>query len=154
MRLAAVAVFTAMVWASGASAAGRCSGVPPYLSSAVSSLPPEKAKTVREALRAVVAKQSADCATLSTLRGEMSALLTAPKFDRAAYVSKISAIQQLKAKNMTALNETFAEQVEKLSVEERKSLDAAMRAGKARKKDDAATPAAAADKAPPAAVKH
>ena len=137
----------ALLWVMpAANAAERCGSgpLPPYVSAAADALTPEKGAALRAAVRQV---PKPDCKVMRTLHDELSAVLTAPSFDRSAYLAKTQKLQQLRDRRMSDLAAAFADQLAKLSPEERKAVDAGIRNGRHKRRVHAegqGAPAAAA----------
>ncbi|MEM9617558.1 MAG: periplasmic heavy metal sensor [Pseudomonadota bacterium] len=98
-------------------------------------LPPERRAEFREAFRAQLPAMRDDFREMRRLRMELSALLGAEEFDRAAVAAKFDAIQDVRDQQQAAFGEAFLDAFETLTPEERQMLREAAesRRGKGRR---------------------
>lgn len=85
-------------------------------------LPPEKAAMVKESMDKQREAGKATHEQMKKLRDEQKAILTADKFDRAAFLAKAKQIGELSAKRSAARAESIADVAAKLTPQERTML--------------------------------
>jgi uncharacterized membrane protein len=86
-------------------------------------LPPEKSKLYRETMKkAYEEKNDIVREQIHKVQDESDALLTAAKFDKAAFLAKNAELDKLHAESRTNLNQAFASVAEQCSQDERKIL--------------------------------
>ena len=85
-------------------------------------LSPEKAKIYNDAMQKAIESNKAMHAEIRKAYQEADALLTAPTFDKKAYLAKTAEIDQLYAKQRAAMSDAFVSVVEKFSQDDRKIL--------------------------------
>jgi Spy/CpxP family protein refolding chaperone len=78
-------------------------------------------KMIQETMQKVYTDNQSTLDSLKKKREEMSAIMKAPKFDKAAYMAKASEIRDLHNKMSVSRSEAFASAAEKMTAEERAS---------------------------------
>jgi uncharacterized membrane protein len=96
---------------------------PPHeMQDALAKLPPEKAKLIHEAMKQSHEKNKALYGQVRKLHDEKTALLTAPKFDKDAFLAKTKELRATQDKMKENMAEAFASTAAKLTPDERKVL--------------------------------
>jgi Spy/CpxP family protein refolding chaperone len=103
-------------------AAADAAKKPHRMEETVSKLPEAKQKIVREAMEKARAQNKELWAQSKKLRDEHKAILTAEKFDKAAYLAKAKEMSDLRSKMADNRNEAFASIAGQLTPEERLAL--------------------------------
>ncbi len=103
-------------------AQGKLEGYRAHKKEQLAKLPAEKRTLVEKALEEGREARKASREDFKKLHEEVRTILTAPTFDKSAYLAKTKQLQELMEKNHTAMTERFAEIATKLNQEERKIL--------------------------------
>jgi uncharacterized membrane protein len=85
-------------------------------------LPPEKAKILQDAMKGVHDKNEAIFTQVKKLREEGRTLMTAPTFDKAAWLANSNEIMKLQGQAQSNRQEAFAGVAAQLTADERKAL--------------------------------
>lgn len=97
----------------------------------LSNLPPEKAEIVKKTLKDMREQRKANRDAHKAERDEMKALMTAPSFDKSAFVGKAEALAEKRKASKVNRAKRIADVAEQLNQEERKLLmDALPKKGK------------------------
>ena len=99
---------------------------PSYMNHALAKLPAKKASEFRDTMKEARDDNKELQAQVYKLHGELHALLTAPTFDKDAYLAKRTEIEQLHDKMEENRTEAFASAVAELSLNERITLTRAL----------------------------
>lgn len=126
-------VFSSNVWAADEGKSdGKSSSK--FMEKALEKLPEQKAAEFRATMKQAYEKNEPLNAKIKTQKEEMRAILSAPSFDKAAYVAKSKSIDTLKMQMYGVRSEAFANAAANLSQEERTILAESM--SRKRKKDN------------------
>lgn len=106
---------------------------PAYMERALAKLPAEKADDFRTAMQGANDENHALAEQLARLHGDLHELLTAPTFDRQAFLAKRAQIRQVRDQIAANRAEAFATAVSGLSQEERVTLTRSLHQEKTRK---------------------
>ena len=98
----------------------------PRMEAALAKLPQEKADLFRNAMKDLKGDREASKEQWKKLRGEMEAILTAPEFDKAAFLAKSKEIAALRDAKRAKFEEAIASIAGQYTQEERKMLVDAM----------------------------
>ncbi len=120
--------FSGTGWANDATSHEKShhDGSPRYMKEALSKLPKDKAALFEDSIKKAREQNKTLQDQAKTLREELRALLTAPKFDKDAYIAKSAEIQQLQAKAHANKAAAFAGAATQLTQDERKTLSDAI----------------------------
>lgn len=128
-QLSAMALVMAMTLASTAYAdndfSGKASMEGGAYKAALAKLPEKDAAQFRDTLKQAHEKNKAYGDQLDQLHKDLKTILTAPKFDKDAYIAKTTQLQQLHDKMHANTSAAFASAASQLSQDERKSLSEA-----------------------------
>jgi uncharacterized membrane protein len=116
------------------------------LKEALAKLPEAKATAFRDAMAQARKNNDGMKDQMKKQRGELNAIMTAPTFDKAAYIAKSAELQASKDKMHANMSEAFANAVAGLSQDERKQLADAMHKRGKRWHKDGEKPAATGGK--------
>lgn len=101
-------------------------GTPPRVEAVLEKLPKEKADLFRTTMEGLKTDRQASREQFKTLRTELEAIMTAPKFDKAAFMAKSKEIAELRDTKRMKFEEAFASIADRYTQEERKMLVDAM----------------------------
>ncbi len=118
------AVALALTFAGAANADDHRSGegAMPHFEQALSKLPEAKAETFRASLKQAHDQHAPIYEQTHKLHDELKTILTAPTFDKDAFIAKHKQLQGLYDQMRAHMTEAFADAAAKLSLEERKTL--------------------------------
>lgn len=89
---------------------------------AMSSLPPEKQAEFRDAMKKVHGEEGSGWKDVRTSREKIAGILTAPAFDKAAYMAEVEKMQAQRSKKWKQMANAIAGLAEHWSQQERKAL--------------------------------
>lgn len=101
-------------------------GTPPRVEAVLEKLPKEKADLFRATMKGLKEDRQASREQHKKLRGELEAILTAPTFDKAAFLAKSKEIAALRDAKRQKFEEAIASIAGQYTQEERKMLVDAM----------------------------
>jgi len=99
---------------------------PPHFEKALSKLPADKAKIFRATMQQVQEKNEPLMEQMHSLHDELHTIVTAPEFDKDAFLVKHREIEKLEEKIHANMTEGMASVFSQLSAEQRKTIAAAM----------------------------
>ena len=106
---------------------GDHKGPPPYIEEALSKLPEEDAAQFRNTMKQSQEKGKTIFEQMHKLHEDLHGILTAEKFDKAAYIAKNKELTKLHDKMHANMTEAFATAAAQLSQDDRKILADAMK---------------------------
>lgn len=113
----------------GSEHGGWHDGPPPFMEEAINKLPAAKAEAFKATMKKSHEKNEKLSAQSKKLHEEMRAIVTAEKFDKAAFLAKSGELQKVHDQMHVSMTESLAEALSSLSQDERKTLSDNMHFG-------------------------
>jgi uncharacterized membrane protein len=93
-----------------------------YMQDVIAKLPQDKADLFKDSMAKVHEQNKEQMGKIKTLYGDLRTILTAPKFDKSAYLKKAGEIAKLQEKMHKNRTEAFADVATKLNQDDRQTL--------------------------------